>query len=382
MIDIENMSILVVDDMKSMRLTIRKMLRNLAIGKTLRFAENGKEGLSLLSNTPCDLAIIDWNMPVMNGTQMMSMIRKDKALRDIPVIMVTAENERDIVSEVAESEIDGYLLKPLTLEALDRKIKTVVENANNPDPATQHLLKAREREEAEDYDGAIEQIRLALIHKPSASRILRRLGLVHFKIGKPGIGEKCLQKAMSVNSQDTITRDVLARFYLKKNEYEKAARIYLEIMSLSTRYFNTAMTLGEKLMVSGYKPLGLELFKKVLVRSGKKLSFQDAIIDICLNNGEYDYPKNLLTMAVQDNPSNYDLMHRAGIVFYDTGDFDHALKYFRMVDSHKLNHVESKLYLAKIYHMKKKVLKADDYLNQILRIDPHNTEALALRREL
>jgi CheY-like chemotaxis protein len=381
-IDIQNMSILVVDDMKSMRLTIRKMLGNLNIGKTLRFAENGKEGLSVLSNTPCDLAIIDWNMPVMNGTEMMSMIRKDKALRDMSVIMVTAENERDIVSEVAESEIDGYLLKPLTLEALDRKIKAVVESANHPDPATKYLLNAREREEAEDYDGAIEQIRLALTHKPSASRILRRLGLVHFKIGKSGIGEKCLQKAMSVNSQDTITRDVLARFYLKKNEYEKAARIYLEIMSLSTRYFNTAMILGEKLMVSGYKSLGIELFKKVMARSGKKLSFQDAIIDICLNNGEYDYPKNLLTMAILDNPSNYDLIHRAGVVSYDTGDFDQALKYFRNVDSHRGNHVQAKLYIAKIYHMNGKVLKADDYLNQILRIDPQNPEALDLRKEL
>jgi CheY-like chemotaxis protein len=382
MIDIENMTILVVDDMKSMRLTIRKMLRNLSIGKTLRFAENGKEGLSILSNTPCDLAIIDWNMPVMNGTQMMSMIRKDKDLRDIPVIMVTAENERDIVSEVAESEIDGYLLKPLTLETLDTKIKAVVESVNHPDEATTCMLNARECEEAEDYDGAIEQVRLALIHKPSASRILRKLGLIHFKIGKSGIGEKCLQKAMSVNPQDTITRDVLARFYLKKKEYEKAARIYLEIMSLSTRYFNTAMVLGEKLMVNGYKSLGIELFEKVMARSGKKLSFQEAIIDICLNNGEYDYPKKILDLAIRDNPSNYDLVHRAGLVFYDTGDFDQALKYFRMVDSHKASHVEAKLHIAKIYHMNKRMLKADDYLNQILRIDPQNEEALVLRREL
>ena len=135
-------------------------------------------------------------------------------------------------------------------------------------------------------------------------------------------------------------------------------------------------------MVNGYKALSIELFKKVMVRSGKKLFFQDAIIDICLNNGEYDYPKKLLTQAVGDNPSNYDLVHRAGLVFYDTGDFDQALKYFRMVDSHKLNHLEAKLYLAKIYHMNNKVLKADDYLNQILRIDPQNSEALALRREL
>ncbi len=382
MIDIETMSILVVDDMKSMRLTIRKMLRNLNIGKTLRFAENGKEGLSILSSTPCQLAIIDWNMPVMNGTQMMGLLRKNPDLRDMPVIMVTAENERDIVSEVAESEIDAYLLKPLTLEALDKKIKAVVHNANNPDQATKHLLNARECEEAKDYEGAIEQTRLALIHKPTASRILRKLGLIHFKIGKSGIGEKCLQKAMSVNRQDTITRDHLARFYMKNREYEKAAGIYLEIMSLSTRYFATAMGLGEKLIVNGYKPLAIEIFTKVIARSGKKSAFQDKIIEICLDNREYVFPKQLLDQSIRDNPSNYDIIHKAGLVYYDTNDFDQALVYFRMVDSHKTGHVETKLFIAKIYHMNRKTLKADDYLNQILRIDPKNEEALALRREL
>ncbi|MBU2455767.1 MAG: response regulator, partial [Proteobacteria bacterium] len=147
MIDIENMSILIVDDMKSMRLTIRKMLKNLNIGTNLRFAENGKEGLEILGNVKCDIAILDWNMPVMNGIEMLETIRNDKVLRDMPVIMVTAEAERDIVSEVAETEIEGYLLKPLTLSALDNTIKAVVKRANDPDPATRHRLKAREMEE-------------------------------------------------------------------------------------------------------------------------------------------------------------------------------------------------------------------------------------------
>ena len=184
MINIENMSILVVDDMKSMRLTIRKMLKNLNIGKNLRFAENGREGLEILNNVKCDITILDWNMPVMNGAEMLEKIRNDKAFRDMPVIMVTAESERDIVSQVAETEIDAYLLKPLTLAALDNKIKSVVERANNPDPATRHRLKARDLEEMGDYDSAIEQIRIALVHKPSASRLLRQLGLLHFKIKK------------------------------------------------------------------------------------------------------------------------------------------------------------------------------------------------------
>src|SRR3989339_542963 len=170
MINPETMSILIVDDMKSMRLTMRKMLQNLKIGKTLRFAENGKEGLEILHTARCDIAIIDWNMPVMNGIEMLETIRNDKALRDIQVIMVTAEAERDIVTEVAETEIDGYLLKPLTLSSLDKKIKTVIEKANNPEPATIHWIKGRDLEESGDYDSAIEQVRIALVHKPAASR--------------------------------------------------------------------------------------------------------------------------------------------------------------------------------------------------------------------
>lgn len=382
MIDIENMSILVVDDMKSMRLTIRKMLRNLNIGKILRFAENGKDGMEVLRSSPCDLAIIDWNMPMMNGTEMMARIKDSHSLRDIPVIMVTAENERDIVSEVAESEIDGYLLKPLTLEALDKKIKAVVYSANNPDPATVHLLNARECEEAQDYEGAIEQTRLALIHKPSASRILRKLGLIHFKIGKAGIGEKCLEKAMSVNRQDTITRDHLAQLYIDKREYEKAARIYLEILGLSTRYFDKAMALGETLFISGYKTLAIELFSKIVVRSRKNNVFKEKIIEICLENKEYDYPKQLLEQFIKESPSNYDMMFKAGMVYYDTGDFEKALGYFRTIDSHKRDHIESKLQIARIHYINRRILQADDYLNQILRIDPGNKEALEIRREL
>lgn len=113
-IDLENMSILVVDDMKSMRLTVRKMLRNLNIGKRLLFAEDGQKGLEVLTEANIDLAIIDWNMPVMNGTQLRSYIRNNKVLRNLPAIMLTAEAEKDIVYEAAETEIDAYLLKPLT----------------------------------------------------------------------------------------------------------------------------------------------------------------------------------------------------------------------------------------------------------------------------
>jgi len=382
MIDIENISILVVDDMKSMRLTIRKMLKNLNIGKKLRFAENGKEGLGILRSSNCDLAIIDWNMPVMNGIAMLEKIRSDPELRDTPVIMVTAEAERDIVSEVAEVEINGYLLKPLTLGALDQKIKAVVDKANNPDPVTIHRTQARDLEEAGDYKEAIDQIRIALTYKPSASRLLRQLGLLHFKIKKNNIAEKCLLKAVSVNKQDTITRVYLADYYLRKGELERAGKYCLEILSLSTKYNEKAFDLGEKLLKQNFRRLSLDIFSRVISRSKKQNAVRERVIDICLSNNEVDYPKALLEQTIKENPSNYDMVYKTGIIHQEAGDWEKALKYFIDVDRHVRGHLEVKFQIAKIYYMNRKVLKADEYLNQILRIDPKHEEAIALRREI
>jgi CheY-like chemotaxis protein len=382
MINPETMSILVVDDMKSMRLTMRKMLQNLKIGKTLRFAENGKEGLEILHSARCDIAIIDWNMPVMNGIEMLETIRNDKALRDLPVIMVTAEAERDIVSEVAETEIDGYLLKPLTLSSLDNKIKFVVEKANNPDPATKHRIKARELEENGNYEEAIEQIRIALVHKPSASRLLRQLGLLHFNIGKPDIAEKCLLKAASVNRQDTMTRARLAEYYISKNELEKAGRYYLELMSLSTRYFNQALDLAEKLMKKGSKQLSIELFSKIIALSRKYILIREKVIDICMANDEIEFPLQLLEQSIKENPSNYDIVYKTGLVYLEIGNPEKALEYFLDVDRHVRGHEDVKFNIAKIYFTDQKLLQADDYLNQILRINPKHKAALDLRKEI
>jgi CheY-like chemotaxis protein len=382
MIDINNMSILIVDDMKSMRLTIRKMLQNLNIGKTLKFAENGKEGLDVLSATRCDMAILDWNMPVMNGIEMLERIRRDKALRDMPVIMVTAESERDIVSEVAETEINAYLLKPLTLAALDEKIKAVIERANNPLPATIHRLKARDLEENGDYEAAIEQIRIALAHNPSASRLLRQLGLLHFKLKKKQIAEKCLLKAISVNKQDAVSRVHLAEYYISKNLLDKAGKYYLQILSLSVKYFDEAVDLAEKLLIRGSRQLAVSIFSKVITLSKKQNAVREKVIDICLENGEYDFPKTLLEESIRENPSNYDMVYKAGLIHLEAGDRERALDYLIKVDRHVRGHVDAKFQIAKIYYMNRKVLKADEYLNQILRIEPGNKAAIELRREL
>lgn len=381
-IDPRNMTILAVDDMKSMRLTMRKMLKHLNIGKILKFAENGREGLTVLQSSPADLVIIDWQMPLMNGTQMLESIRNDKALRDIPVIMVSAESEKDIVLEVAETEIDGYLLKPLTLDALDKKIKTVVDRVNNPDKASLLINEARDFEESGDLESAIEKIKHALTFRPSASRLLRRLGLLYAKTGKSEIAEKCLRKAASVNPQDANTRQIMGEMYIKKNDLEKAARYYLEVLSLTTRFSEEAILLGEKLMAGGRKNTAVKLFSKIIASVKKNLAIKERIVDICLACDEFEYAKELLDSLIREFPSKYDLVFKTGMVYVTTGDLEKALELFLTVDRYQTGRMDVKLEIAKIYYHHNKLYQADEYLNRILKKDPGNEDALILRRAI
>lgn len=380
--DLEQLSILVVDDMKSMRLTIRKMLKSLNIGSRLQFAENGKQGLDILRSASVDLVILDWNMPVMNGIQMLEEMRNDPGLRDLPVLMVTAEAERDIVAEVAEIEVDGYLIKPLTLESLDNKIKSVANRVNNPDPVTRHRRQARDLEEKKEYHAAIEQVQLALSYKPNASRLLRQLGLLHFKIKKNSIAEKCLIKAVAANKQDIISRVYLADYYLKTEDLEKAGQYYLEVLKLSTRYNDRAFDIGKKMLKNGLRSQALSIFTQVVSQSKGQIAIRDKIVEICLDCHEIEYPRRLLEESIKENPSNTDMIFKAGMLALEAGDHDQALKYFTTVDRSVRGHVAAKFQLAKLHIKKGKILKADDLLNQILRIEPDHQAAFELRREI
>lgn len=381
MIDLETMSILVVDDMKSMRLTIRKMLKHLGIGRNIKYAQNGQEGWSILVSSNIDLAIIDWNMPLMNGTELLDRIRKDKTYRDMPVIMVSAEADKTIVYEVAETEIDAYLLKPLTLEALDTKIRAVVDLVNNPNQATIHLQNARELEETGDIEGAIEQTRLALRFKPSASRILRNLGLLHFKINKADIALKCLQKAASVNRNDAITRFHISEYYLKKHDLDNAAKYYSQMLAISDKYIPGSINLAERLIQSNKSQIGIQLFEQALARKAKNLVYKEKIIEICMANEEYEYAKKLLAQVLKEFPSKYDLEYKLGIACLNTDDPETALEHFLTVDRNTHNNIEAKLHIARIYYKIKRFILADQFINQILKTDPENAEAMAVRRQ-
>lgn len=379
MIDLDTMSVLIVDDMESMRKSIRGMLKVLQLGKTIRLGSNGREGWELLNSAHVDLAIIDWNMPIMKGIEFLGLIRDSKKYRDMPVIMITAEAEKEIVAEAAESDIDGYLLKPLTTQSLDERIRSVINLANNPEPATIHLKNGRSMEEAGDIPGAIEEVKKALKERPTSSRILRKLGQLYSLQGNDEIAEKCLSKAVAINKNDAMSRYILGELYLKKDDLTNAVKYYDQAISISPRNISKGIDLGDVLMKRGMATQAVDIFSKVIKYSGKGLMHSEQVAELCIENNEYNYAKMLLESIIKENPERYDLVFKLGTLYENTGDADTALSYFITVDENLPEDIDSKLHIAKIYLLKKKVFVADNYLNKILKIDPKHEETLKLR---
>lgn len=112
---------LVVDDARVIRILLSHRLREL--GFEILEAGNGKEALEKLSQAPSvQLALIDWNMPVMGGIDCLKAIRADARFASLPVVMVTNETEIEFIVKALEVGATDYIMKPFTPEVISEKL--------------------------------------------------------------------------------------------------------------------------------------------------------------------------------------------------------------------------------------------------------------------
>lgn len=123
------MKVLIVDDSGSARRILRQMLRKLR-HETIE-AANGKEALALLkAHSDTGLVLLDWNMPKMNGMELLDALRKKSPSVRKPLIMVVStESEREKIMQAVQKGADEYIMKPFTEEILSEKLKILgIEN--------------------------------------------------------------------------------------------------------------------------------------------------------------------------------------------------------------------------------------------------------------
>lgn len=122
----KNMKILIVDDFSTMRRIIKNLLRDLGYNNTSE-ADDGLTALPMLQSSNFDLLITDWNMPGMQGIDLLRAVRADTRLSTLPVMMVTAEQKREQIIEAAKAGVNGYIVKPFTAQTLKEKLEKIFE---------------------------------------------------------------------------------------------------------------------------------------------------------------------------------------------------------------------------------------------------------------
>jgi two-component system chemotaxis response regulator CheY len=116
---------LVVDDSRAVRMILAKTLKEL--GFEVREAANGREALEVIEaeKTAVTLVLADWNMPEINGLELLKRLRQQPELSSLVVVMVTTETELDQMAVALEAGANEYVMKPFTKEILVEKLQLV-----------------------------------------------------------------------------------------------------------------------------------------------------------------------------------------------------------------------------------------------------------------
>jgi len=121
-----DLKFLIVDDFSTMRRIVRGLLKEMGCEKAEE-AEDGAVALAALKAQKFDFVVCDINMPNMNGFEFLKAVRADDSLKQIPVLMVTAEARKEDIVLAAQIGASGYIVKPFTKATLEEKVQKIVQ---------------------------------------------------------------------------------------------------------------------------------------------------------------------------------------------------------------------------------------------------------------
>ena len=153
---IQQLRVLVVEDNPFMRNLVRNMLGTIGVKKVYE-ASDGIAGLEMLRSVTPDVMVLDWEMPLLNGPELVRIVRSPGVfpLPDIPIIMLTAHGERWRIVEAAKLGINEFLCKPVSAKSLLDRLLSI-------------LLKPRENIQIGEYYGPVPRHPTAAQAEPAA----------------------------------------------------------------------------------------------------------------------------------------------------------------------------------------------------------------------
>ena len=267
----KNQVFLVVDDFDTMRRVTVNQLRLLGAEKILS-ARNGLEAMRILKHQHVDLVLSDWNMPVMNGLELLQAMRADAELAHLPFVMVTAEAERSKVEQAIAAGITGLLLKPYSPAHLMERIQLSFTArprapvAFNADPSAKRRLMGKLGVTARQAYAAKPSI-LVVDDTPDNLTLLSELLKDEYKVQASTTGAKALEICFGDTPPDLVLLDIMMPemdgFEVARQMSEHPSAQYIPVIFVTAMEGVDARIKGLNLGAVDYiaKPVNPDLLK-------------------------------------------------------------------------------------------------------------------------
>lgn len=123
------MKFLVVDDFSTMRRIITNILKQCGV-EDITEADDGDVALKMIQSEKYDFIVSDWNMPKMQGIDLLRKIRENPELKHLPFLLITAEAKKENIIAAAHAGADGYIVKPFNQATLYEKLEKIFHKKN------------------------------------------------------------------------------------------------------------------------------------------------------------------------------------------------------------------------------------------------------------
>ena len=305
-IDYTKKKFLVIDDFMDMRSMIKHMVESYGATK-VDTAANGKGAIELLANNTYDIMLCDYNLgDGMDGQQVLEEAKHKNLLKfSTAVIMITAENTREMVMGAVEYQPDDYLSKPFNKHMLRDRLEKVIAKKSD-------FEKIERAIEKQKYAEAIVLCEQRILEKPkNLSEFMRLAADLHMKMGR-------YDEAAAIYSSVLATRDIswaqlgLGKTQFHKNSFMEARELFENIISENETYMEAYDWLAKTMVKLGDLTEAENVIKSAVEKSPKAILRQMALGDIALKKKDFSVAEKAFKKAVtlgrhsvHKNPANY-----------------------------------------------------------------------------
>ncbi len=371
------LNVLVVDDMPTVRRMLRQMLQHLGVKGDIQEAGDGQEAWEALQERPFDLVVCDINMPRMSGLDLLRHLRATPQYQTTLFLMISGEVSEDIVAASAESEVDGYLLKPFKIDSLEGRLRAIIVNHYQPSQGEVLFRRANEFLLAGRPHEALTVLE-KLTEPPfrQQAKVLNLMGECQRALGSEEEATFCFTQAIDINPKYLRAYQNLAVLMESQGDLA-SARSYLEdARKLSPLNPERLFTLGQLCLKDGAPEEARRFLEESwrigqYVPAGRRSEMAETFLAAGLN----EVAEELFRQAIDATPQDVHLYNRLGVALRRQHKHQQALEYYQQALQLDPKNEKVHFNLGVLYFDLGEKDKALEAFKVALKLRPHLTEA-------